>query len=124
MNEPLILTPTIYQDCAERTLLDKPLRQLSDHEIMVAWCALGLAGEAGEFADLIKKMIFHGHEVKLEKLILELGDVQWYISALASKLGVPLDMVMRRNLAKLDRRYPDGFNQEASKARIDQAESK
>ena len=117
MTEPIIMTPTTYQELAARTLLDAPPRPLSDHEAMVVRNALGLAGEAGEFADLIKKMVFHGHHVPREKLISELGDVLWYIAASALKLDIPLDLVMRANIGKFAARYPDGFCQEASKNR-------
>jgi NTP pyrophosphatase (non-canonical NTP hydrolase) len=45
--------------------------------------ALGLCGEAGEVVDLIKKHCFQGHELDVNKLIIELGDVCWYIAILA-----------------------------------------
>lgn len=79
--------------------------------------ALGVAGEAGEVADLIKKQVFHGHTPDPDSLIEELGDVLWYVTALAGTLGVPLEEVAHRNLAKLQRRYPAGFDTERSRER-------
>jgi NTP pyrophosphatase (non-canonical NTP hydrolase) len=79
--------------------------------------ALSLCGEAGEFGNLVKKQARHGHDVPIEKLVDELGDVLWYVADLASAIGVDLDHVARLNVAKLRARYPDGFSQEASKNR-------
>jgi len=75
--------------------------------------ALGLCGEAGEVAEMIKKHVFHGHPMdaeKITKLIRELGDVQWYINYGAVRVcDVGLDTVMDRNIDKLAARYPAGF---------------
>lgn len=76
--------------------------------------ALGLAGEAGEFANLTKKRHFHGHPVGREKFIDEAGDVLWYLAEAATAHGLTLDEIARFNLDKLKRRYPQGFSEEAS----------
>ena len=79
--------------------------------------ALGLTGEAGEFADLIKKINFHGHTQDTEHLIKELGDALWYIALAAQILDVNLESVMQKNIDKLSARYPNGFSEERSKNR-------
>lgn len=76
--------------------------------------ALGLCGEAGEVVDLIKKHYFQGHELDVSKVIIELGDVCWYIATLAHGLGVDLETVMIYNIEKLKKRYPNGFTIEDS----------
>lgn len=76
--------------------------------------ALGLAGEAGEFANLVKKMTAHGHPLDVEALTDELGDVMWYLAEAATTLDVWLSDIGKQNIAKLRQRYPDGFNFEAS----------
>src|SRR4051812_33104077 len=81
---------------------------------------LGLTGEAGEVADLLKKGIGHSHGVDKDKLCKELGDVMWYVGALAHAYGIGLDEVAQANVAKLKARYPDGFTVEASKAKADE----
>jgi NTP pyrophosphatase (non-canonical NTP hydrolase) len=67
--------------------------------------ALGLAGEAGEFADHAKKVIRDdGGEVtpqRREAMGKELGDVLWYVAQLASELGLQLEQVAQDNLDKL-----------------------
>jgi len=75
---------------------------------------LGLTGEAGEVADIVKKHIFHGHELDRKELIKELGDVCWYLSLLGHALDVPLDVIMISNIEKLRNRYPEGFSESAS----------
>lgn len=76
--------------------------------------ALGLTGEAGEFAELIKKFHYHGHSLDATKAIKELGDILWYVAYAATTLNVTLDDVAQRNLDKLRARYPDGFSAKAS----------
>lgn len=66
---------------------------------------LGLSGESGECADLVKKHLFQGHPLKKEDLVKELGDVLWYIAETATGLGVDLSEVARKNLEKLHKRY-------------------
>lgn len=79
--------------------------------------ALGLCGESGEFADLIKKHVGHGHDLDQAAARKELGDVLWYVATLADSLGCSLDAIAQQNVAKLRARYPDGFSVEASKHR-------
>lgn len=76
--------------------------------------AYGLNGEAGEVIDLLKKHEFQGHELSEEKLIDECGDVLWYCALLADSLGFSLERVMNRNIDKLLKRYPDGFDKARS----------
>lgn len=76
--------------------------------------ALGLAGEAGEVADLVKKWSFQGHELDVPRIVEELGDVLWYIALAAEALNIGMEELMSRNIQKLLRRYPEGFDPERS----------
>ncbi len=80
--------------------------------LMVA--ALGLAGEAGEFANLVKKLTAHGHDISPAELADELGDVLWYLAEAASASGLSLGDIASENVDKLRKRYPDGFDQDRS----------
>jgi NTP pyrophosphatase (non-canonical NTP hydrolase) len=71
--------------------------------------ALGIAGEAGEYCELIKKRNFHGKELNLQDAKKELGDVLYYIAMAAANLGIPLDEIAQANVTKLLARYPNGF---------------
>jgi NTP pyrophosphatase (non-canonical NTP hydrolase) len=110
----LVTTLDEYQTAAGRTA---PQGLMDEKQIAVF--ALGIAGEAGEVAELIKKYVGHGHPMDRDKLCKELGDVLWYVSALARSLGIPLSEVAQVNVAKLMKRYPEGFSSEASRNRID-----
>jgi NTP pyrophosphatase (non-canonical NTP hydrolase) len=76
--------------------------------------ALGLAGEAGEFANLVKKMTAHGHPFDKAALEDELGDVLWYLAEAATAAGLDLNQIGNQNVEKLIQRYPDGFSQKDS----------
>lgn len=80
---------------------------------------LGLAGEVGEAVDLLKKVEGHGHELSKVKLLSELGDILWYVAAIATYYEIDLDKVAVSNIEKLRQRYPDGFSEEASQRRAD-----
>lgn len=79
--------------------------------------ALGLTGEAGEVADVIKKHVFHGHELDKTALKKELGDVMWYISCCATALNIEMDEIGQSNIEKSQKRYPNGFSEENSRNR-------
>lgn len=87
------------------------------HRDQIANGALGLVGEAGEAADMIKKHLFHGHPLDADAVKGELGDVLWYVATLAGVLGIELDDVAEFNVAKLKARYPEGFSEERSRGR-------
>lgn len=79
------------------------------HEMPVIYPVIGLLGEAGEVADKVKKLIrdkgykpgdIIDHKDK-EAIMLELGDVLWYVSEIANNLDITLEEVGRRNLQKL-----------------------
>lgn len=109
------MTLNEYQEQAARTsssCADRPPTEMS-----IAISALGLAGEAGEVADLLKKVLGHGHEMDREKLSKELGDVLWYVADLATLHGLKLSDIAEKNIAKLKERYPEGFSHEASRNR-------
>ena len=76
----------------------------------VVCACLGLTGEAGETADMIKKWIFHDTELDVEHLKKEIGDVMWYVALLCDSFGFSLDEILEMNIEKLKVRYPDGFN--------------
>lgn len=97
------LTFDEYQANAELTM------QKSDDPNMLANFALGLAGEAGEVIELVKKHLYHGKDLDKSALTKELGDLLWYVSAVCTQVGIELDDVADQNLTKLSARYPNGF---------------
>lgn len=78
---------------------------------------MGLNGESGECIDILKKHLFQGHELDLEHLAKELGDVAWYLSVSATAIGYDLETIFEMNVNKLYERYPEGFDSELSQHR-------
>ena len=79
---------------------------------------MGLAGEAGECVDLMKKHLFQGHALDKEHLAKELGDVAWYLAVTAAAIGYDLETIFQLNIDKLRKRYPDGFDADRSQHRV------
>ena len=72
---------------------------------------VGLNAEAGEFLEIVKKMVFQGkpwNEDNREHLIIELGDIIWYAANACMALGISFEDVVARNVEKLEKRYPGG----------------
>ena len=103
------MTLNEYQHQAQRTV--QITTNMTDK--IINGC-MGLNGESGECIDLLKKNLYQGHPLDREHLIEELGDVLWYAAELAAGLNCPLEEVAARNIAKLRKRYPDGFDPERS----------
>ena len=82
---------------------------------------VGLAAESGEFLEIVKKMVFQGkpwNDDNREHLIIELGDVMWYVAQACIALDISFDDVIRGNVRKLEKRYPGGtFSVEKSEIR-------
>lgn len=77
---------------------------------------LGLNGEAGELAELYKKMRFHNRFTTYDDFIDELGDVLWYAASLARACGTSLGAVAARNIQKLEARYKVGQNKQTTQS--------
>lgn len=99
-----------YQEIIKKTAI-------YPEEVGLAYCAMGLTGEAGEVADKIKKLYrdekFHEYDEafrmsiihdKQEEIAKELGDVLWYITAMANEIGVTLEGIAEMNYNKLLKR--------------------
>ena len=103
-----------YQKLAKRTARDGDLQAFN-------YC-LGLAGETGEILEHIKKAVFHRQPLLTKTIKEELGDLLWYMANLATYYDLSLNDVAELNIFKLRVRYPNGFNVEDSKARVDKNE--
>ena len=74
--------------------------------------AIGMLAESGEFAEVMKKILFQGKEMNEENrfhMKRELGDVLWYWIQGCIALGYTPEEVMQENIKKLEKRYPNGF---------------
>lgn len=111
------MTPNEYQANAMRTASGI---STSCPENLLLQGVMGMSGESGEALDIVKKVMFQGHELNdatREHLIRELGDVLWYVATTAQALDCDLETVMTTNIDKLRNRYPMAFDSERSQHR-------
>lgn len=105
-----------YRDEVIRTLNGN----LGAADALLTMGGLGLAGEAGEVADLIKKVVYHNKPMDRQALIKELGDVCYYLETVMMAIGTDIEQVKAANIEKLRVRYPDGFSYEAANNKADE----
>ncbi len=73
--------------------------------------AVGMSAEAGEFTEIVKKIVFQGKPVNEENVFhlkRELGDIMWYVAQACMGLDISLEEVIQMNFEKLSARYPEG----------------
>ena len=98
-----------YYDFAQRIAILQDRDDFPTERLLTA--AVGMSAEAGEFIEIIKKIIFQGKPVNEENLFhlkRELGDIMWYVAQACIGLDISLDEVMEMNVEKLVARYPGG----------------
>lgn len=102
-----------YQKDAVRTAANNIFLDLEDQQkIDILHGAMGLATEAGELLDAVKKMLFYGRTLDTTNIFEELGDIEWYMALIRETFGWTQEMVQERNIAKLKARYPEKFTTE------------
>ena len=99
----------VYQKLAMKTV--NP--ELTKKDMLVNG-VMGLNGESGEVIDVVKKHMFQGHDLDVDKIKKELGDVMWYVAEVCESLDLKMDEVMECNIAKLANRFKNGFTKEDS----------
>lgn len=107
MNEPDLLWDHYTQIVARTWNFSGRLKNENDH---YSNAAMGLASEAGEAADVVKKMLYHSEKPLSffrEKLVYELGDVLYYMLKLMVLFGIGFEEVVAANRAKLESRHPE-----------------
>jgi NTP pyrophosphatase (non-canonical NTP hydrolase) len=94
--------------------LDQLVEHTMNHTLnpqqQLANAVIGLAGEAGEVADVVKKHLFQGHGLDKAKLTKEIGDVLWYLELLYRETGLTQAVCEEAAITKLLARFPDGFS--------------
>lgn len=107
-------TPPQYRELTDRLAANPKLLQ-SLH------ASIGIAGEAGELIDAIKKSAMYGKPLDVQNVKEELGDICWYMALMLESIGSNFSEVMQMNHDKLEKRYPSGFTEAAAQARADKA---
>lgn len=97
-----------YQKLAARTINKKLAAQEKVYHALH-----GMVGEIGEIHSLYQK-VFQGHDLDIQHLKKELGDLLWFIAEYCTANGWNLEDIMQMNIDKLKARYPEGFSTEQS----------
>lgn len=95
------------------------LDALLPSEVNLWHAATGISGEAGEFLDCVKKHVVYSQPLNRENAIEELGDLEFYMEQARQQLGVSREEVLAANVAKLEKRYPISYTDQAAKDRKD-----
>lgn len=98
----------IYPTIVAKTHKDGPW------EKQLVNACFGLSGETGELVDLVKKHLFHEHDLDVTHLLLEMGDVMYYLCWLCLLLDLDFSEICFANMKKLNDRYPEGFDAQRS----------
>lgn len=101
---------------------DEILGKLTATDANLIHLALGIAGEAGELVDAIKKAAIYGKPLDMENVLEELGDLEFYQGALRQACGYSRGDVLKYNIEKLRKRYGDSYSDQAAQDRADKTE--
>ena len=93
---------------------ERTINQELSHEQQISNAIFGLHGELGEVTDSIKKQLYQGHTLSKDDLEEEIGDMLFYLAWLFRLYNIDMETVLEKNVEKLKKRYPDGFDVERS----------
>ncbi|MCF8060126.1 MAG: nucleoside triphosphate pyrophosphohydrolase family protein [Bacteriovoracaceae bacterium] len=115
MNSKNYIQDAIRTESTDFQSMDQRLGENGTKRLLHA--GIGLATEAGEFLDALKKHIFYGKELDRVNLKEEMGDIFWYMAIACDELGVEFEPLMERNIAKLKARYGEKFTENKAENR-------
>ena len=107
-----------YQKQAIRTA------KIEGFKFNITHAAMGLAGEAGEFTDCIKKYVIYGQSLDRINAVEELGDILWFVALACESLGVDMQTIADLNIGKLAKRYPEKYTDLNAELRLDKNEQR
>ena len=94
---------------------------LTPEQAELLHAAIGLAGEAGELLDTVRKHIFDGQPLDRDNVKEEAGDIIFYLEALIQTMQTTVHEIITGNMAKLSKRYEAGYSDKAAQERADKA---
>jgi NTP pyrophosphatase (non-canonical NTP hydrolase) len=95
------------------------IRDLTPESMHILHMAVGVAGEAGEVLELAKKHSVYGKPLNRGNLVEELGDLEFYMEGLRQAASITREECLVNNIAKLNKRYPEGYSNAAAIDRVD-----
>lgn len=118
---------TISAPSSNQSVLLLKLEELNNNNLNVKipellTAAFGLTAEAGEYTEVVKKILFQGkplNEDNIYHMKRELGDICYYLAVACTALNTSLEEILIMNVEKLSARYPSGFDIIKSEVRKD-----
>ena len=93
--------------------------ELTPEQAHMLHMAIGVAGEAGELLDAVKKHCIYQKPLDVENVIEELGDLEFYMEGLRQALDIDQESILLHNFNKLSKRYGNSYSNEAAQLRAD-----
>lgn len=109
-------------DAAYRAFVADRFKSMESEILSKLHAAVGISGEAGELLDAIKKGWAYNKPIDVANVQEELGDILFYVQAMCNQYGWTFGDVIDANVAKLIKRYPTGYSDQAAQARADKQE--
>jgi NTP pyrophosphatase (non-canonical NTP hydrolase) len=115
---------TIYNKHQGLYAMAEDAHRLKDFKPTPSQCellhaAIGIAGEAGELLDAVRKHVFDGQPLDGDNIIEELGDLCFYLEAAMQAIKMKRADIEELNMAKLSERYKDGYSDQQAQERKD-----
>jgi len=96
------------------------LNEMNETKLDAIHMSIGVAGEAGELLDAVKRFAIYGRDLDRENVVEELGDLEFYIEGLRQTFNISRQETLTANIAKLGKRYDKGrYTNEDAQARKD-----
>lgn len=116
MKETIPYSEFVNNLCKDGRLIAKEMTPENAHLLHMA---VGIAGEAGELLDAIKKAVIYNKPLDILNIIEELGDLEFYMQGLRNSLLLSRASTIDHNMAKLGKRYFDGYSDKSAQDRAD-----
>lgn len=124
MSEDIDITTVNYSEFVASKVKDGNLikNELTEFDADVLHMAVGVAGEAGELLDAIKRGAIYKKDYDKANILEELGDLEFFMERIRQRFQLTREEVLENNIRKLDKRYKGkGYSNEAANARADKA---
>lgn len=111
----------VFEEMVEALAKDGEViaNELTGEDAHLIHMVMGVSGEAGELLDAIKKAVIYRKPLDRVNVVEELGDLEFYLQDLRRALGITREETLEANIAKLGKRYANGYSDKSAQTRAD-----